>query len=240
MSRFKVMNMFADRREQSNKWDTHLCPEIRKKIELLVEDGRYLRVGRSTEETYEVIDENNNAVNLECRRCSCKRWEIHGLPCKHACAAIMQTETNVHSYVDSYFTVAWYCPAYGSPIFPVPDGDKPSDENRPLRIRPPIAKKRPGRPRRRRIESQAFDIRELHCSRCHQSGHNRRSCNAVIADWKCVTKGNVRYLLFVTHVHAMNFVPFSFVTYLPSLPVYIFVFLCMETFSCVWKRFTVY
>jgi len=59
------MNMFADRREQSNKWDTHLCPEIRKNVEQLVDDSHYLRVGRSTEDTYEVIDDNNNAVSLQ-------------------------------------------------------------------------------------------------------------------------------------------------------------------------------
>ncbi|XP_039138187.1 uncharacterized protein LOC120275627 [Dioscorea cayenensis subsp. rotundata] len=153
--RFKLMNMLAERREQCNNWDTHLCPEIQKKVEQIVDESRFLRVGYSTDDTYKVIDNNNNAVSLQPRSCSCRRWE---------------------------FTVEWYRRAYVNPISPVPDSDKPSDDNRPLRLRPPISKKRLGHPRRKRIESQAFDVRELHYSRCHEACHNRRSCNAVIAD----------------------------------------------------------
>ncbi|XP_039119170.1 uncharacterized protein LOC120255401 [Dioscorea cayenensis subsp. rotundata] len=139
-------------------------------------------VGHSTDDTYEVIDNNNNAVSLQSHSCSCRRWEIHGLPCKHACVAIMQTDTNVHSYVADYFTVEWYHRAYANPISPVPDSDKPPDDNCPLRLRQPISKKQLGRSRKKRIESQAFDVRELHYSQCHEVGHNWRSCNAVIAD----------------------------------------------------------
>ncbi|XP_039141173.1 uncharacterized protein LOC120278445 [Dioscorea cayenensis subsp. rotundata] len=180
--RFKLMNMLAERREQCNNWGTHLCPEIRKKVEQIVDESRFLRVGLSTDETYEVIDNNNNAVSLQSRSCSCRRWEVHGLPCKHACVAIMQTDTNIHFYVADYFTMEWYRRTYVNPISPVPGSDKPSDDNRPLRLRPPISKKWPGHPRRKLIESQAFDVYELHCSRCHEAGHNRQSCNAVIAD----------------------------------------------------------
>ena len=181
-NRFKLMNMTADRRAQSNRWETHICPEIHKKIEAIIEESRSLRVGRSSEDTYEVIDNHSTAVSLRDRKCSCRKWEVHGLPCKHACAAIMQTNTSVHSYVDDYFTVEAYRRSYAESIYPIPDSDKPCDDNRDLQIRPPITKKRPDRPRRRRIESQGVEVRDLHCSRCHEAGHNRRSCNAVVQD----------------------------------------------------------
>ncbi|XP_039140498.1 uncharacterized protein LOC120277712 [Dioscorea cayenensis subsp. rotundata] len=67
-------------------------------------------------------------------------------------------------------------------IFSVPDNDKPDDINHELLVRPPITKKPVGRPRRKRLESQASIIHELQCSHCHDAGHNRRSCNASIAD----------------------------------------------------------
>ncbi|XP_039140448.1 uncharacterized protein LOC120277657 [Dioscorea cayenensis subsp. rotundata] len=81
---------------------------------------------------------------------------VYGIPCKHACAAIMQTDTNIHRFIELYYTVESYKLTYKESIFPVPDHDKPLDESRQLRIRPPISKKRPGRPRRKRIESQAW------------------------------------------------------------------------------------
>ncbi|XP_039138820.1 uncharacterized protein LOC120276157 [Dioscorea cayenensis subsp. rotundata] len=170
------------RRENSMKWETHLCPEIHKKIEKTIEESRCLVIGRSDGDIFEVVDKQGNHVDLRNRTCSCRRWEVYGLPCNHACCAILQTDVNIHRYVEGYYTVALYKEAYESPIFPVPDHDKPMDAGRHLRIHPPISKKRPGRSRKRRIESQAFGVRDLHCSRCHKVGHNRATCNEVIAD----------------------------------------------------------
>ncbi|XP_039118941.1 uncharacterized protein LOC120255116 [Dioscorea cayenensis subsp. rotundata] len=148
----------------------------------MIEESRSLVVGHSNGEQYKVIDSYSNSINLRDRTCSYQHWQIYGLPCQHACVAIMQTDTNVHHFVAEYHTVASYKAAYATPIFPIPNDDKPKDDSRPLRLRPPITKKRPGRPKRRRIELQAFNVRELRCSRCHEVGHNRATCNAVIAD----------------------------------------------------------
>ncbi|XP_039118718.1 uncharacterized protein LOC120254745 [Dioscorea cayenensis subsp. rotundata] len=71
------------------------------------------------------------------------------------------TDTNIHRYVDDYFTVDSYRQAYAKAIFPVPDNDKPDDINRELLVRPPITKKPVGRPRRKRLESQASIVHEL-------------------------------------------------------------------------------
>ncbi|XP_039122048.1 uncharacterized protein LOC120258664 [Dioscorea cayenensis subsp. rotundata] len=139
----------------------------------MIEESRSLVVGQSNGEQYEVIDSYSNSFNLCDRTCLCRHWQIYGLPYWYACAAIMQSDTNNHHFMDEYHTVASYKAAYTSPIFPIPDDDKPKDDSRPLRLRPPITKKRPGHPRRRRIESQAFNVRELRCSRCHEVGHNR-------------------------------------------------------------------
>ncbi|XP_039130960.1 uncharacterized protein LOC120267389 [Dioscorea cayenensis subsp. rotundata] len=150
--RFKMMNMMCDRYEHCQMWDTYLYPTIHKKIEDVVEESRLWS------------------------------WQVYGLPCKHACAAIMLTDTNVHRFIERYHTMNLFQKAYTNQIFRIPDHDKPRDDNRVLQLRPPIAKKRPGRPRHRRIESQAFGVRELRCSRCQQIGHNRATCNEVITD----------------------------------------------------------
>ncbi|XP_039134530.1 uncharacterized protein LOC120271908 [Dioscorea cayenensis subsp. rotundata] len=142
-------------------------------IEVIVEESRCLLIGCSDGEQFEVVDHQSNSINLCARTCSCRRWQVYGIPCKHACAAIMQIDTNIHRFIKPYYTVKSYKLTYKESIFPVPDHDKPLDDSRQLRIRPPISKKRPGRPRRKRIESQACHVREIHCSRCHSIGHNR-------------------------------------------------------------------
>ncbi|XP_039130939.1 uncharacterized protein LOC120267354 [Dioscorea cayenensis subsp. rotundata] len=161
---------------------THLCLVVHKKIEKMIEESRSLVVGHYNGEQYEVIDRYSNSINLRDRTCSCRHWQIYGLPCRHAFAAILQTNTNVHRFMDEYHRVSSYKAVYASPIFPIPNDDKPKDDSQPLHLRLPIAKKRPGWPRLRQIEAQAFNVRELRCSRCHKVGHNRATYNAVIAD----------------------------------------------------------
>ncbi|XP_039138747.1 uncharacterized protein LOC120276076 [Dioscorea cayenensis subsp. rotundata] len=180
--RFKLMGMLCHRCEQSQRWERRLCPVIHRKIEELVEESRNLLVGHSDGDHFEVVDQKNYCISLNARTCSCHRWQVYGIPCKHACAAILQADTNIHRYIDDYFTVDSYQQAYAEAIFPVPDNDKPDDINRELLVRPPISKKPVGRPRRKRLESQPSSVRELRCSRCHDAGHNRRSCNVSIAD----------------------------------------------------------
>ncbi|XP_039141186.1 uncharacterized protein LOC120278458 [Dioscorea cayenensis subsp. rotundata] len=151
----------------SIRWERRLCPVIHRKIEELVEESCNLLVGRSDGDHFEVVDQKNYCINLNAWTCSCRRWQVYGIPCKHACAAILQTDTNIHRYVDDYFIVDSYRQAYTEAIFPVPDNDKPDDINRELLVRPPITKKPVGRPRQKRLESQASIVHELRCSRCH-------------------------------------------------------------------------
>ncbi|XP_039145538.1 uncharacterized protein LOC120282753 [Dioscorea cayenensis subsp. rotundata] len=151
--RFKLMGMLCHRHEQSQRWERCLCPVIHRKIEELVEESRNLLVGRFNGDYFEVVEQKNYCTSLNARTCSCRRWQVYGIPCKHACAVILQTDTNIHRYVDDYFTVDAYRQAYAEAIFPVPDVDKPDDVNRKLLMRPPITKRPVGRPRRKRLES---------------------------------------------------------------------------------------
>ncbi|RVW92381.1 hypothetical protein CK203_032450 [Vitis vinifera] len=45
-----------------------------------------------------------------------------------------------------------------------------------LSLNPSHTKRPPDRPRKKRIESQFQDKRTVSCSRCHTSGHNRKTC----------------------------------------------------------------
>ncbi|XP_039130931.1 uncharacterized protein LOC120267344 [Dioscorea cayenensis subsp. rotundata] len=150
--RFKLMGMLGHRHEQSQRWERRLCPVIHRKIEELVEESRNLLVGRSDGDHFEVVDQKNYCISLNARTCSCRRWQVYGIPYKHACAAILQTDTNIHRYIDDYFTVDSYRQAYAEAIFPVPDNDKPDDINRELLVRPPITKKPVGQLRRKHLE----------------------------------------------------------------------------------------
>ena len=43
-------------------------------------------------------------------------------------------------------------------------------------LKSPCIKRSPGRPRKKRIESQFQDKRTVYCSRCNMVGYNRKTC----------------------------------------------------------------
>ena len=60
-------------------------------------------------------------VNLKDHTCTCRAWQIKGIPCNHA-AALIGSIRNVkwESYVDPYFTVARFKMTYDVGIAAIP------------------------------------------------------------------------------------------------------------------------
>ncbi|KAL6314438.1 hypothetical protein AAG906_025923 [Vitis piasezkii] len=125
-------------------------------------------------------------VNLRERTCTCKAWQMAGIPCEHACAAIRQMKQDVYEYVDSYFKLPMQELIYSGHFNSIPNHNMPIvDADGCVRdaqgrlypsLKPPSSKRPPGRPRHRRIESQFSSKRLIFCSRCQVAGHNRASC----------------------------------------------------------------
>ena len=177
-----MMKMSYDRREESNKWTTPLVPSVEEHLVLINEGARCLHVNPSTSILYEVYDSPSVRVNLEYRTCTCRQWQVLGLPCKHAAAVIRHKDQLSYPYISDYFSTEVYRKCYPFPIYPIPDDEKPiiTDEN--MEIRPPLTSIRRGRPKTKRIPSGLNPSRMLKCSRCKEFGHNRRTCNQPIAD----------------------------------------------------------
>ena len=56
-------------------------------------------------------------VNLQERTCSCRAWQVFGLPCKHAIAFITSIPgENIEDHVDSYYYVESFRAAYNGRI----------------------------------------------------------------------------------------------------------------------------
>ncbi|GKA76754.1 transposase, MuDR [Tanacetum coccineum] len=134
-------------------------------------------------------------VNVEDKSCSCRKWDLTGIPCKHAVAAIWNMsenglepgipETWVH---ESYWLTTWE-EMYRFKINPCngPDLWPPSDS--PITLTPPDYHTPIGRPPKKRKKSDAelYDNmvkdgklsrvdKTVTCNKCGQKGHNSRSC----------------------------------------------------------------
>ncbi|KAK1258013.1 hypothetical protein QJS04_geneDACA012721 [Acorus gramineus] len=97
--RVQMMEMMYRRHNESSNWETFLCPSIMEKLQKIQADSRGLQVRCS----FEVRGRRNEAVNLIERTCTCRRWQVYGLPCVHACAAVWKINGSIHEYCSHYF-----------------------------------------------------------------------------------------------------------------------------------------
>ncbi|XP_058181211.1 uncharacterized protein LOC131299645 [Rhododendron vialii] len=125
-------------------------------------------------------------VDLKDKTCGCRQWDLTGIPCKHACAAIGLNKQKVEDYVHHCYSRDTYLGVYHHMIQPIPgkhDWVKSNQEE----IRPPFMRRPSGKPKkaRRKAAEEVEDTgtgtlsraeRYMSCSKCLQKGHNLRSC----------------------------------------------------------------
>lgn len=137
---------------------------------------------------FEVKDNDGGqwVVNVTDRTCTCRRWELRGIPCSHACHALFSMNKNPKDAVDVCYSKSVYMEAYSHLLRPMkgdlywPHTDLPD-------ILPPKTRRMPGRPKkaRRREEGEvgaggkiSKKGIEMRCSLCLTPGHNKTTCKA--------------------------------------------------------------
>lgn len=116
MSRFQV------RREEIEKWEGLLCPNIRLKLDRIEEDARYCELHYAGDGIYEVDYKGQiTVVNLVARTCSCRKWEVTGIPCCHAVSAILKGLRKLKEFVDACYHRATNAIAYAPIIYLIGD-----------------------------------------------------------------------------------------------------------------------
>ncbi|ESQ36238.1 hypothetical protein EUTSA_v10006911mg [Eutrema salsugineum] len=176
-----LMNLFKERREKSSQWSDVLVPSAERQLLAAIEQSRVHRVYRANEAEFEVMTlEANVVVDIENRTCLCGRWQIYGLPCSHAVAALLSCKEDVYVYTEKCFTVENYRRTYADTVEPVSDEVvwKEKDSERDDGIRTPRVIRVAPRRRRVRAEDRGRVKRVVHCSLCNQTGHFRTTCTA--------------------------------------------------------------
>ncbi|XP_058208017.1 uncharacterized protein LOC131321031 [Rhododendron vialii] len=207
-----VMQRIQVKKAGMQKYTGHLCPNIQEKIDKLKVESRICVAAWCGELEFEVdYYDRTYTLDLRTKICSCCRWQLTGIPCYHAIAAIQKNKEHVETYVHPYFIKSGYLAAYSYMIHPVPDmldfveiGFQP--------LNPPNSKRESGRPKklRRRTTDESRDpnkvtIRGLNvtCAKCMQVGHNKRSCKNMIHPKFKLVKVNLCHLvisIYCTHV----------------------------------------
>lgn len=183
----KLMAEFQERRLKGNSWFSVLAPSAEKRMMEAIGHASTYQVLRSDEVEFEVLSaERSDIVNIGTRSCSCRDWQLHGIPCSHAVAALISCRKDVYAFTEKCFTVASYRSAYSEEIRSIPRKiewkrrvNATVEDDAPV-IRPPKFRRPPGRPEKKRmcVEDLNREKHTVHCSRCNQTGHYKTTCKA--------------------------------------------------------------
>ncbi|XP_072077843.1 uncharacterized protein [Arachis hypogaea] len=118
--RVYLMSRWAVNRERIQKFNGIILPRIRKKIERRGRAAGEWRPYWSVAQTYEVVNGlSKYAVDLSLRECSCRKWQLSGIPCTHAISCINFKGLDLDSYVDDCYKRDAYVKCYESIINPL-------------------------------------------------------------------------------------------------------------------------
>lgn len=174
----KVMELMNTRREASSAWESTLTPSVEEKLMKENSKAQKFEVLCSSGTVFEVRGGIVNVVNIETWDCTCRMWQLTGLPCIHAIAVLDHLGRSIHNYCSQYFTSDFYRAAYAESINPITGVEKISPIIRDS-LHPASCRQTNGT-RRSHYRGKRGDTRELHCSRCKETGHNKSTCETIM------------------------------------------------------------
>ena len=191
--RCKIMVRIQENGTKAEKWAGTICPNIFKKLKMNIRLSTLCQVLWNGKEGYEVkeherIGNMRFTVNLEARTCSCRYWQLSGLPCCHAISAIYCAGQEVENFIASCYSISDYKRTYECCLQPVEGEESWEPTDHPKHEAPAYIKPL-GRPatERRREEGEAPKAPKgnkltkkgviMKCGCCGSTTHNRRTCS---------------------------------------------------------------
>jgi hypothetical protein len=164
--RRKVMVGIQENREKADKWQGAICPNIFKKLKINIVRSGKCYVLWNGEDGFEVQEKEDRryTVHLEQKTCTCRYWQLSGLPCCHAISAIYKVSRQLDEFIAPCFSIAEYRKTYQHCLQPVQGRDNwpISDMPRPLSL---AYVKIPGRPKTERRREPGEAPKGTHLSR---------------------------------------------------------------------------
>ncbi|XP_024010580.1 uncharacterized protein LOC112085995 [Eutrema salsugineum] len=177
----------------SSKHQAPLTVEVETKIERRIDKGKPFIVYPVSQDRFLVKgDKYDCLVDLDRRTCSCGKYDLLKIPCRHAIKAAFSVNQQIHILTDHYYTTEAWRTAYEECINPIagPEDDWcVPDHVEHAKVVEPESRRAAGRRKKRRYESVEDKIRASQgsqrskkhkCSRCGIEGHKRGTCDMPI------------------------------------------------------------
>ncbi|CAN1131398.1 hypothetical protein LINPERHAP2_LOCUS6379, partial [Linum perenne] len=212
----------SDQQKIASKWKSNFCPKILSKLATNAKEARYCRIIGNGKEGYEVTYNHQDRfrVQLDKGKCSCRSWDLTGVPCSHSIACIISEGKDPQRYILDCYKVETYWSIYDH-VMELMDGHASWTPSTYDSVQPPLTRKMPGRPKKNRVRSVeekedrarkrkckyrneellARDKKDtskmsrigrvITCTFCTKEGHNTRTCALRKASGRTGASGSV-------------------------------------------------
>ncbi|XP_019154820.1 PREDICTED: uncharacterized protein LOC109151316 [Ipomoea nil] len=188
--RIHLMTRMQANRDKMRSHPFKICPKIMKIIKENKDKATEMRVYKSIGGLFQIEDGNVKLfkVDLSKHICSCRRWDLTGIPCSHAISAVWWEGGSPEDYTHHCYTVESYLSTYEHAIMPITSSEMWPKTGLPPPL-PPKYKAQPGRPKKLRKRDKAEKEtsksttklrkkgQKKRCSVCGKTGHNKSTCN---------------------------------------------------------------
>ncbi|XP_029145719.1 uncharacterized protein [Arachis hypogaea] len=118
--RVYLMIRWVANRDRIHTYQENIMPLIRKKLKKRASLARDWRPYWLADSKYEVMcGLDKFVVDLAAAECSCRKWQMSGIPCPHAISCISFKGLDLESYVDDCYKKDAYLKCYQEVIHPV-------------------------------------------------------------------------------------------------------------------------
>ena len=148
------LEKMSENRTKTRNWNDTLCPKMHELLQKALLTGSTWSISASHENIYEVHSDPSVHIDTALRLCSCGRWQHYGFPCAYATIVLHKTShiigKDLMQFIDPYFYVSFYKQAFAGSIHPVTTHGRDECSRSKPTILPPISKKLPGRPKKKK------------------------------------------------------------------------------------------
>nr|XP_009780697.1 PREDICTED: uncharacterized protein LOC104229706 [Nicotiana sylvestris] len=184
--RVKVTERMTNMREFATKWISdisHMALGYTEEQSIRATKHEYKWNGDTEFEIQDGI--YKHIVDFVKKECTCRMWQLKGIPCSHTFCAIFLKKYDTTDYVEHWYKDKTYFKAFSCCIQPMANMEMWTSTQNP-KVEPPVITKMPGRPKKHKIKAQDEPIKKfgkrsrkitpMTCSYCKTTGHNKKGC----------------------------------------------------------------
>lgn len=189
--RTKVMNQLRKREDEVRFWATEFSPNSMQLFNKYMKIAQKCKVNFNGDYGYEITEGcDRHTVNMILKRCTCRQWDLNGIPCPHAISAMLYNKLDPLSEMSWWYSKEAFMLTYRHKLQPV-RSEKFWKVDPHQAMEPPDLVKMVGRPKTKRVRKKDEAIkrqgewassrkgRVMTCNNCGEPNHNSKGCKKV-------------------------------------------------------------